>query len=149
MAQSESRQCHGRPEMRVLGPALAGVLALSAQTGAHADPPGPGVVRGAGNSSGWHAAPGDAGQWKHGWTSPHWRPNRQNGGWGPYGGPPVPTYWVWAQAAAPSIIRSPIGAAQQADGAIPSLEARALHHLAPIRWWAAMSCVMVSFTPLR
>jgi len=81
--------------MRVLGPALAGVLALSAQTGAHADPPGPGVVRGAGNSSGWHAAPGEAGQWKHGWTSPHWRPNRQYGGWGPYGGPPVPSYWVW------------------------------------------------------
>ena len=80
--------------MRVLGPALAGFLALSAQTGAHAELPGP-SVRGAGNSSGWHAAPGEAGPWRHGWTSPHWRPNRQYGGWGPYGGPPVPSYWVW------------------------------------------------------
>jgi len=81
--------------MRVLGLALAGVLALSAQVAAHADPTAPSVARGNGGSSGWHAAPADAGQWRRGWASPHWGPNRGYGGWGLYGGPTVPSYWVW------------------------------------------------------
>jgi len=81
--------------MRVLGLALAGVLAMSAQIAAHADQPGPGGARGAGRSSGWHAPPG-AGQWKGGWVPPHWwGTNRNHSGWGPYAWPAVPTYWVW------------------------------------------------------
>ena len=81
--------------MRVLGLALSGVLALSAQTAAHADPPGPSVARGNASSSGWHPAPREAGQWRQARVSPHWGPNGRPGGWGPYPWPGVPTYWVW------------------------------------------------------
>ena len=85
--------------MRFLGLALAGSLALTAPIAAHSASPGsnmgqartgpaPGVVQG----SNWHPAPGGGGG---GWHSPHWGPSRFNGGGGPYGGPGVPTYWVW------------------------------------------------------
>ena len=81
--------------MRVLGLALAGVLAVSTQIAAHADQPGGGAARGSGRSSSWNAPPG-AGQWKGGWGSQHeWRANRNRGGWGPNAWPGVPTYWVW------------------------------------------------------
>jgi len=89
--------------MRVLGMALAGVLALIAPIAAHSAPPGsntgqtttttgppPGIAQvGDGHKSDWHPAP-DGGR-----HPPHWGPGRFNGGWGPYGGPGVPTYWVW------------------------------------------------------
>jgi hypothetical protein len=48
--------------------------------------PTPGVVQGLN----WHPAPSGGGG---GWHPPHWGPGF-NGGWGPYGGPGVPTYWV-------------------------------------------------------
>jgi hypothetical protein len=85
--------------MRFLGLALAGSLALMAPIAAHSAAPGsnmgqamtgptPGVVQ----SSNWHAAPVGGGGGRH---PPHWEPGRFNGGWGPYGGRGVPTYWVW------------------------------------------------------
>jgi hypothetical protein len=85
--------------MRFLGLALAGSLALMAPIAAHSASPGsnmgqamtgptPDVVQG----SNWHSAPGAGGG---GWHPPHWGPGRFNGGRGPYGGPGVPTYWVW------------------------------------------------------
>jgi len=90
--------------MRVLGMALAGVLALIAPIAAHSASPGsntgqtttgppPGIAQvGDGHNSNWHPAPGGGGG---GWHPSHWGPSRLNGGWGPYGGPGVPTYWVW------------------------------------------------------
>jgi hypothetical protein len=79
--------------MRVLGMALAGVLALIAPIAAHSASPGsntgqtatgppPGIAQvGDGHNSDWHPA--------------HSGPSRFNGGWVPYGGTGVPTYWVW------------------------------------------------------
>jgi hypothetical protein len=90
--------------MRILRLTLAGALALSAPMVAHAVPlgsnrglagtgPAPHFVQvWDGNGSGRHAAP-DGG--RGGWQPPHWGPGRFNGGWGPYGGLGVPTYWVW------------------------------------------------------
>ena|SRR5271166_552635 len=70
-----------RPNLRNLGLAFAGLLALSATMVAHADPLAP--ARGAGRAPATVLVP------------PRWGPNGYPGGWGPYGGPPVPTYWVW------------------------------------------------------
>jgi hypothetical protein len=104
--------------MRVLGLALAGVLALTAPTAAQTAPPGskigpaaagpaPGIAQprdgnGPGRPStpnGWarggHQMPGHPLQWNGGPVPPHWGPNGWPGGWGPYPGPGVPTYWVW------------------------------------------------------
>jgi hypothetical protein len=90
--------------MRVLGLALAGVLALAAPMAAHAGPlgwdmgaartgPAPGVVQvGDGHGSNWRPAHGGGGG---GWHPPHWGPSRFNGGWVPYGGWGGPPYWVW------------------------------------------------------
>jgi hypothetical protein len=90
--------------MRVFAVALAGVLALTAPIAAHSawlgsnigqasTGPAPGVVQvGDGHGSNWRAEPGGGGG---GWRPPHSGTNRFNGGWGPYGGPGVPTYWVW------------------------------------------------------
>ena len=92
--------------MRVLRMALAGVLVLTSPIAAHAALPGPktglaGTVVGAGtvqaagdgHRSHWRPAPGSRG---NGWRPPLWGPNRYYGGWVPYyGGPGVPTYWVW------------------------------------------------------
>jgi hypothetical protein len=90
--------------MRVLGMALAGMLVLTASMAAHAVPQGPkmgsagtGVAAetvqvGDGHSSNWRSAPGSRGS---GWRPHQWRPSRYYGGWVPYGGPGVPTYWVW------------------------------------------------------
>ena len=103
--------------MRVRGLALAGMLALTAPM-AHADAlgakmgragagPAPAVAQVRdGNGPGWqpppngwgrgsHQLPGDQRQWNGGPVPPHWGPNGIHGGWGPYLGPGVPTYWVW------------------------------------------------------
>jgi len=98
-----SPSCQRRPRMRVLELALAGVLALAAPMATHAAPlgsnigaagrgPAPGVMQvGDTHGANWLPAPGGGG----GWHPPHWGPSRFNGGWGPYGGAGVPTYWVW------------------------------------------------------
>jgi hypothetical protein len=99
--------------MRVLGMAVAGVLVLTAPIGAYAVPQGPktgsagtGVAAGTaqvgdGHRSNWRPAPGSRGS---GWRPPQWGPsqwgpNRYSGGWVPYAGPGVPTYWVWGSQA--------------------------------------------------
>ncbi len=85
--------------MRFLGLTLAGSLALMAPIAARSASPGsnieqamtgptPGVVHGS-NS---HPTPGGGGGGRH---PPHWGSSHFNGAWGPYGGPGVPTYWVW------------------------------------------------------
>ena len=90
--------------MRVLELALAGVLVLSAAIPAHADQLGSkmnaggsaaGASHGDGSGSGWHPVPSHVLEWKRGWVPPRWGPNGYPGGWAPYGGLPVPTYWVW------------------------------------------------------
>ena len=104
--------------MRVLGLALAGVLALTAPVAAQFAPPGsrmgpaaagpasviPQVPNGNGPGrhpapNGWgragHQIPGHPRQWNGGPVPPHWGPNGIPGGWGPYPGLGVPTYWVW------------------------------------------------------
>ena len=95
--------------MRVRGVALAGVLALSVPVTAHSASLGsnigqamtgltPGVMQvGDWHGSNWHPAPGGGGG---GWHSPHSGQNRFNGGWGPYGGPAVPNYWVYVPGSA-------------------------------------------------
>jgi hypothetical protein len=99
--------------MRVLGLAFAVLFALTVPIAAHADGlrvmgpenagPTPGIVlMWDGGGSGGH--PGAIGgqptaghirQWNGGWAPPHWGPNGYYGLWGAYGGPAVPTYWVW------------------------------------------------------
>ncbi len=104
--------------MRVLGLALAGVLALTAPVAAQVAPPGskmgpaaagpaPGIAQGRdGNGPGWHPPPngwgrgshqisGDPRQWNGRPVPPHRGPNGGPGGWGRYPWPGVPTYWVW------------------------------------------------------
>jgi hypothetical protein len=102
--------------MRVLGLALAGVVALTAQTAAQTARPGsigpaatnpPAIAQlRAGNGpgrpptpNGWgragHRESGQPRQWNGGPVPPHWGPNGRPGGWGPFLGPGVPTYWVW------------------------------------------------------
>ena len=105
--------------MRVVGLALAGVLALAAPIAAHAGrlqgkraeaPMGPSsaiVQIWDGGGAGWHhpATGCWGGSWQFGagraapsngqWCPPHWGPNRFYGGWGSYRRPAVPTYWVW------------------------------------------------------
>jgi hypothetical protein len=82
--------------MRVLGLALAGVLALSIPMAAHALPlgsgPGPAKSTAAlqvwgGCGRGWHPIPGHWSRWRGEWVPPHCAPNRDGGGWqGPYSG---------------------------------------------------------------
>ena len=77
-----------------MGPASAGLA--------------PGVVLvwdggGSGGHSGAHGgqtAAGHTRQWNGQWRPPHWGPNRFYGAWGPYGGPGVPTYWVYVPGSA-------------------------------------------------
>ena len=77
-----------------MGPASAGLA--------------PGVVLAwdGGGSGGHSGAPGGqrpAGhprQWNGQWRPPHWGPNRFYGSWGPYGGPGVPTHWVYVPGSA-------------------------------------------------
>jgi hypothetical protein len=93
--------------LRILGLALAGVLALSAPMAAHAVLPGskaapagmgraPGIVQvWDGSASGRHPPPGRSPQWKGGWVPPHWGPNGYHRGAGDYRVWGGPTYWVW------------------------------------------------------
>jgi hypothetical protein len=97
--------------MRALGPALAGILAVTVPIAAHASGPSSSVntgpapcimlVRDGGGSGqpagaiGAHTTAGHMHQWKGGWVSPHWGPHGQPLGWGPHGWQGVPTYWVW------------------------------------------------------
>ena len=105
--------------MRVVGLVLLGGLTLTAPIEAQAGPvgspaspggvgPAPGVVQvWDGNRPGWHPMPngwnGDwrrvsepSRQWK-GSGPRHWAPNGPPGGWVPYPGPRVPTYWIWGR----------------------------------------------------
>jgi hypothetical protein len=99
--------------MRVLGLAFAVLLAVTVPIAAHANGarsnmgpanagPAPGIVPvwdsgGSGRHPGVvgnHPTAGHVRQWNRGGVRLHWRQN-WNGGWIPYGGPGVPTYWVW------------------------------------------------------
>src|SRR5215472_9952693 len=99
--------------MRIVGLALAGVLAITTPISGHAAGPGTNlrstnsgpasniVLVWDGGGSGEHSGaiggrPGAARtrQWNGGSVSPHWGPNRYYGGCCFYGGPSVPTYWV-------------------------------------------------------
>jgi len=100
--------------MRALGRALAGILAVTVPSAAHASGPSsamtpvntgpaPGIMLvwdggGSGQPTGAigvHPAAGHMRQWNGGWVSPHWGPNSHPRGWGPHGWQGVPTYWVW------------------------------------------------------
>jgi hypothetical protein len=78
--------------MRVVGLALAGVLAVCATAAAYAVPPGS-EIRSAktavvqvwgGCGWGWHLVPGHWSRWRGGWVPPHCAPNLYPWGWGPY-----------------------------------------------------------------
>jgi hypothetical protein len=104
--------------MRVLGLAFAVLFAIALPITAHADGlrvmgpedarPAPGIVLAwdGGGSGGRSGALGDqrtAGhvrQWNGQWAPSHWGPNPYYSGWGPYGGPGVPTYWVYVPGSA-------------------------------------------------
>jgi hypothetical protein len=72
--------------MRVLGLAVAGLLALIAPVAVHAAPlgtsveqlaPAPGIVTVWGGCGwGWHAVPGYWSRWRRGWVPPHCAPHR-------------------------------------------------------------------------
>ncbi len=83
--------------MRVLGLALAGMLAIGAPMAAHAVPlgsdigparssPAPGVVQVWGCGWGWHPVPGHWSRRRGGWVLPHCAPHLYSWGWGPYHG---------------------------------------------------------------
>jgi hypothetical protein len=70
---------------------------------AHADLPGS-KVRAAAPMRGIAAEVGDGGStwypppgqlWNGEWVPPHWGANHHYGVWARYGGPAVPTHWVW------------------------------------------------------
>jgi hypothetical protein len=104
--------------MRVLRLAFAVLLAVTPiaahanGTGSNVGPanswPAPGIVLvwdNGGSGGHWGAIGGQrtAGhvrQWNGQWVSPHWEPHRHFGAWGPYGGPGVPTYWVYVPGSA-------------------------------------------------
>ena len=105
--------------MRVVGLSLAGVLALTVPIAGHAGGlgsvigpanagPAPGIVLvwdGGGSDRhsgavGVHPTAGRTHQWNDGGGRGHWGPNRYYGGWGPYGGPGVPNYYIWVPGSA-------------------------------------------------
>src|SRR6201987_6303551 len=105
--------------MRVPGLAFAVLLAVTVPFAAHADAPrsnmgpadpGPApaiVLAWDGGSSGGHSGAiggqrtgGHTRQWNGQWGAPPWGPNRLYGAWGSYGGPGVPTYWVYVPGSA-------------------------------------------------
>ena len=125
--------------MRVLGLALAGVLALTVPNTGHAG--GPGSVMGPANAGpaagivlarddgGWSrhlglSAPiqtaGRAHQWNDGGGRPQWGPNGIMAGGVPMVGRRSPLTGSGVPAAGPSIIPSRIGEAQPAGGVIRS-----------------------------
>jgi hypothetical protein len=95
--------------LRILGLALAGLLALTAPIAAYSASresnlgqamtgPVPGVTQvGDGYRSNRHPAPGGG---AGGWHRPHSGSSRFNGGWVPYGGPGVPNYYIWVPGSA-------------------------------------------------
>ena len=99
--------CKRTPELRTLGLALAGALALMAPVAAHSASLGSNMERamtgpvlavmqvGDGHGSNWHPAPGAG---SGGWNAPHSGPSRFNSG--PYWGPGVPNYYVWVPGSA-------------------------------------------------
>jgi hypothetical protein len=105
--------------MRILGLSLAAVLALTVPIAGHAGGlgsvigpakagPAPGIVLvwdGGGSDRhsgavGVRPTAGRTHQWSDGAGRPHWGPNRYYGGWGPYGGPGVPNYYIWVPGSA-------------------------------------------------
>jgi hypothetical protein len=81
--------------MRVLGWVLAGALALTVPIGVQAGSLGPGWYPMPNGWNGdWRRVAGPSPQWK-GSGRRVWAPNGPPGGWVPYPGPGVPTYWVW------------------------------------------------------
>jgi hypothetical protein len=105
--------------MRILGLSLTAVLALIVPVVGHADAPGsvtgpanagsaPAIVLawdGGGSSRHLRAVDaqpmaGRTHQWNDGGGRAHWGPNRYYGGWGPYGGPGVPNYYIWVPGSA-------------------------------------------------
>ena len=87
--------------MRVLGWVVAGALTLTAPIGVQAGSLGPGSYTMPNGWDGdWRRAPGLSRQWNGGPVSPRWCSNCPPGGWGPYGGPGVPTYWVYVPGSA-------------------------------------------------
>ena len=105
--------------MRIFGLVLAGLARDHRADGRSRQRPGVEFVgdqRGAGIKScagvGWRRfgsalggdwGPPDSGprqQWNRESGFAHWGPSRQYGGRGPYGGSPVPTYWVWVPGSA-------------------------------------------------
>ena len=104
--------------MRVLGLAFAVLFAVTVPIAARADAlrvvgpansgPAPGIVLawdggGSGGRSGALSGQRTAShvrQWNGRGGTPHWGPNRFYGVWGPYGGPGVPTYWVYVPGSA-------------------------------------------------
>jgi hypothetical protein len=93
----ENKCAGGNLKMRILGFAVAGMLALTAPISAQAVPLGSsmeqlrtilasGIVQVWGGCGwGWHPVPGHWSRWRGGWVPPHCAPNHYNGGWGPYG----------------------------------------------------------------
>jgi hypothetical protein len=100
--------------MRLLGLAFAVLLGVTVPIAAYANGPranigpaksGPasgivlvwdgGASGGRSGAFGGQPTAGHVRQWNGQWVPPHWGPNGYYGGWGPYGGPGVPTYWVW------------------------------------------------------
>jgi hypothetical protein len=105
--------------MRVLGLAFAVLFAVTVPIATHANGPrsnmgpansgpAPGIVLawdggGSGGRSGALSGQRTAGhirQWNGQWGPPHWGPSSYYGGWGAYGGPGVPTYWVYVPGSA-------------------------------------------------
>ena len=104
--------------MRVLGLALFSVLAITPPIAVQASGPASNmrpanagtpsnIVRAwDGSGSGGHAGviaghrPTGRAEWNGRGVAPHWGPNRYYGGCCFYGGPPVPTYWVWVPGSA-------------------------------------------------
>jgi hypothetical protein len=126
--------------MRLLGLALAGVLALTGPIAAHAGPldgkrgaapagPKSAILQiGDGSGSGWrdHVASDHGGSWpfgprveavNRGWYRQHWLPNGARVSTAPRPSPPTGSGFLEARS---SIIPSLIGEAQQAGGVIRS-----------------------------
>ncbi len=99
--------------MHVLGLAFAVLFAVTVPIAARANwpwsniglansGPMPGIVlvwdggdSGHSGAISGHTTASRSRQWNGGGGPPHWGPSRYYGGWVPYVGPGVPTYWVW------------------------------------------------------
>jgi hypothetical protein len=105
--------------MRIVGLALAGVFASTIPMTGYAAGPGSNILLtyqepssnivlvwdgggpgGQAGAIGSRLSAGRGPQWNGRRGFAHWGPNRHYGGWGFYGGPPAPTYWVWVPGSA-------------------------------------------------